>query len=221
MGPPEGVAGGSGGSSPRASTAQLGRRHREDLVDGRVELPDAGEAGREGDLGQRQRGRLDQDARRLRPLRAGDGERARAQFGRDQAAHLALLVAEPAGQALHAVPVDHAVGDQPHRAAHHVGPDVPLGRAGGGVRAAPLAGPEARLLGRRRAAVEPHVLAFRRDRRAGRAAVNAGRGHRYEEHAVEAGILADRRLVAPLVIQRRHAGDGLGHISHNASSRGP
>ena len=145
--------------------------------------------GREGDLGQRQCGRLDQDARRLRPLRAGDGERARAEFGADQAAHLALLVAEPAGQALNAVPVDHAIGDQPHRAAHHVGPDVPLGRARGGVRAAPLAGPEACLLGRRRAAVEPHVLAFRRDRRAGRAAVDARGGHRDEEHAVKAGSL--------------------------------
>ena len=139
-------------------------------------------------------------------------------------AHLALLVAEPPGQALDAVPVDYPVRDQPHRPAHHVGPDVPLGRAGGGVRAAPLAGPEARLLGRRRAAVEPHVRPLRRDRRAGRPAVDAGRGHRDEEHPVEAGILADRGLVAPLVVERGHAACDravLAHAFHNASPRRP
>ena len=60
-----------------------------------------------------------------------------------------LGVAEPGGQPGHAVPVDHAVGDQPHRAADHVGADVPLRRAGRGVRPAAQAGPEARRAGRR------------------------------------------------------------------------
>src|SRR6185312_4825703 len=99
-----------------------------------------------------------------------------------------------------------------------------LGRARGGVRAAPLAGPEARLLGRRRAAVEPHVRPLRRDRRAGRSAVDAGRGHRDEEHPVEAGILADRRLVAPLVVERGHAACDravLAHAFYNASPHRP
>src|SRR2546423_1265693 len=40
--------------------------------------------------------------------------------------------------------------------------------------------------------------------RAGWPAVDAGRGHPDEEHAVEPGILAARRLVAPLVVKRRH-----------------
>ena len=51
-------------------------------------------------------------------------------------------VPEPARQPGYPVPVHHAIGDEPHRAAHHVGPVVPLGRTGGGVRAAAQAGPE-------------------------------------------------------------------------------
>jgi len=191
-------------------------------VHGRVELPDAGESGREGDLRQRQRGRLGENAGRLGPLGPGDGERAGAEFGGDQAAHLPLLVAEAIGQPFDAMPVDDAVGDEPHGASHHVGPDVPFRRAGGGVRAAPFAGAETALLGRGGAAVEPHVLTFRRDRRAGRAAVDAGRGHGGEEHAVEAGVLADRRLIALFVVEGRHPkspGYVLRHVIYHASPR--
>src|SRR6185437_11438464 len=76
----------------------------------------------------------------------------------------------------------------------------------------------------RRAAVEPHVRPLRRDRRAGRPTVDAGRGHRDEEHPVEAGILADRGLVAPLVVERGHAACDravLAHAFYNASPHRP
>ena len=202
-----------------ARLAQLSRRHREHLEDRRVELPDAGEAGRERDLRQRQRGRLGQHPGRLGALRAGDGQRPGAQFGGDQPAHLALLVAEPAGQSFHAVPVHHAVGDEPHRAPHHVGPDVPFRRPGGGVRAAPLARAIPGLLGRGGGTVVPHVLALGSDRRARRAAVDARRAHRDEEDPVEAGVLADRRLVLLLVIEPGRLGQVPTHASHNARPR--
>src|SRR5437762_469824 len=74
------------------------------------------------------------------------------------------------------------------------------------------------------AAVEPHVRPLRRDRRAGRAAVDAGRGHPDEEHAVEAGILAGGSLVTPLVVEGGHTACDravLAHVFHNASPRGP
>ncbi len=48
------------------------------------------------------------------------------ELGGDQAAYLPLLVAEAGGQSLDAAAVDDAVGDEPHRAPHHVGPDVPF-----------------------------------------------------------------------------------------------
>ena len=67
-----------------------------------------------------------------------------------QPLELARAVAQPGGQAGHAVAVDDAVGDQPHGPAHHVAADVPLRRAGRGVGPAPLAGPEPGPLGRRR-----------------------------------------------------------------------
>src|SRR5207302_7129929 len=57
-----------------------------------------------------------------------------------------------------------------------------------------------------------------------RAAVDAGRGDRDEEHAVEARILADRGLVAPLVVECGHSACDravLAHAFHNASPRGP
>ena len=65
----------------------------------------------------------------------------------EQPGQVAGRVAEPAGQPVDAVAVDHAVGDQPHRPAGHVRRDVPVGPAGGGVGQAALAGPEAGGLG--------------------------------------------------------------------------
>ena len=114
----------------RPSAAQLGRRRREHLADRLVELADAREAGRERDLGERQRGRLDQQAGGLRALRAGERERPGAELGDELAVQVALAVAEPRGEPSHALAVDAAVADQPHRAADHVGAQVPLRRAG-------------------------------------------------------------------------------------------
>ena len=48
----------------------MGRTRREDLANGVVELANALEPTRERDLGDRQHGGLDQDARRLRTLRS-------------------------------------------------------------------------------------------------------------------------------------------------------
>ena len=61
---------------PRRRARRSSRRRRvEDLPDRVVELPDAREAGGERDLGERQRRRLEQHPRGLRPLRAGERER--------------------------------------------------------------------------------------------------------------------------------------------------
>jgi hypothetical protein len=111
----------------RRPRPQPARRVCERLAHGVVALAHAGEAGGEGHVGDKEIGRLEQDARRLAALRPGEGERASAHLGRDEAVQLARAVAETAGQSFDALAVDDAVTDQPHGAGDDVGPDVPLG----------------------------------------------------------------------------------------------
>jgi len=128
-----------------------------------VELncPDAGETGRERDLGQRQRGRLGQDAGRLSPLRPG---------------HMASGPA-PSSAVTSAVPVAaRSQGGRPgprrragrrcrRRSAASPGPprrpgcSIPASR-GRRPGASRLQDPKSRPPGRGCAAIEPHVLRF-------------------------------------------------------------
>ncbi len=108
-------------------------------------------------------------------------------------------------QSRHALAIDHAVADQAQCAADEVAADVPLGRAGRGVRTAPLARAVAGPLGRRGAGVEADVAGLGRDRRAGRPAVDAGGAHRGEEPAVEAAVAALHRAVANIELGKDHA----------------
>ncbi len=108
-----------GGRVPAARTlAQLSRGEGEDLAHRVVERPDAGEARREGDIAHRQRAGLDQEPGGLGPLRPGHGERASSQLGEQLALDLADAVAEPGGEAGHAIAIDDPVGDQSHRPGH-------------------------------------------------------------------------------------------------------
>jgi hypothetical protein len=151
-------------------------------------LPDTPEAGGQRDVSDRQRRPLEEHSRRLRALRARQGKRTRADHGHERAMYMALGVAQLLRQAADAVAVDHAVGDQAHRATDQVGAGVPLGRPGRRVRAAALARAEAGLLSRRGRVEEADVRALRGARRAARTAVVAGRGHGDEDPAVEAGV---------------------------------
>ncbi len=81
------------------AAAQVGWSECEHGTDGVVELSDAREPGGDRDLGHRQRGRLDQDARGLGALGASQRERARAQFGGKQPLELAFAIAEPSCEA--------------------------------------------------------------------------------------------------------------------------
>src|ERR1700722_16587070 len=107
-----------GATRPRAGgpLAQLRWRGVEDLQHRRVELADAGEAGRERDVAHRQAGRLGERPGGLRALRAAERQRAGPELDRQEAADLPLLVAEAAGEPGDALAVDHSVRDEPHRA---------------------------------------------------------------------------------------------------------
>ena len=163
---------------------------------GVVALAHAGEARGEGHVSDREVGCLEQDAGRLAALGPGQRQWPRADLGGDEPVQLAGAVAEAVGQALDALTVDDTVADEAHGPSDGVGPDVPFGRARRGVGPAAEAGAEPGLLGGRRSGVEAHVLPLGRARRAARAAVDPGGGDGAEELAVEAGVLALRRLVA-------------------------
>ena len=88
------VAAPAAGRAGRA--AAVGRRGV-DLADGVVELPHAGEAGGEGDVGVGQVGRLDQHPGGLRAPGPGQGERPGAELGGEDPRQVARRVADPRG----------------------------------------------------------------------------------------------------------------------------
>ena len=195
------ASGSCGAALTLAPRAQRARRLGEDLADRGIELADALKAGRERDAADRHVGGLEQDARRLRALGAGEREGAHADAPDQLSVDVALGVAKPASQAADALPIDDAVGDQSHRPADEVGTTVPLGRAGAGVRPTALAGPEPGCLSRGGGRVEADVLAFRSARRAARAAVDPGGADTAEEPAVEARVTGGGRLPTTLGVE--------------------
>ncbi len=190
QGHPGGGGAGAGPAPAGRGGAQSGGRGGVHGADGVVELPDAGETGGPGHLRDRQAGGLEQHARGVGALGAGQGGRSGAQLRAELPVH-------PAG----AFAVDDAVGDEPHGAAHGVGPYVPLGGAGHGVGAAAPTGAEARALGRGGGREEAHVGAFRGDGGAAGPAVDAGGLDGEEEHAVEPRVPAAHRLVPAVLVR--------------------
>ena len=191
-----------------ASAAQLGRRRGVDLADRLVELTHAAEPGREGDVGRTEVGGLEQHPRGLGALGPRQRERAGAELLGEEPREVTGRVPDVAGEAVDALAVDHAVTDQPHRAAGGVGGDVPVGAARGGVGEAPLAGAEAGRLGGRGGRVERDVVERRGAGGARRPAVDAGGADGGVEDTVEPAVAALHRAVAGLevLVHRRVVG---------------
>ena len=197
---------GAGGPAPLRPPPDLCGRHGKDGAHGVVELPQAGKAGREGDVVEGHLGGLDQQAGGLGALGPRQIERSSAELIEQHSPQVARAVSEPPGEAFDAFAVDDAVGDQAHGAPGGVGAQVPLRRAGHRVGAAAQAGAKAGALGGRRRGEEAHVFALRRARGAARPAVDAGRRDAHEEPAVEARVVALHGAVAGVGIGQ-HDGD--------------
>ena len=191
---------GGGLDAGRGPSAEVGRSPGEDRADRLVELPDAREAGTQGDLCDREVGRLEENAGSLGALGPGEREGAGPDLGHQDAVELTLGVAEPAGETGDPVAVDCAVEDQADRPGGDVRPTEPFGRSGRGVRPAPQARPEPGLLGGGGREVEADVLGLGSLRRAARPAVDAGRRDGGEEPPVEAGVPATDRPVTVVEI---------------------
>ena len=201
---PRAVGAGLATSRGRAAQlrAQRGRRHAVGLHERRVELADAGEPARERDLGDRHRGLREQSLRGLHPHAPGQCERPGAKLGHQQAAQVPLGDREPVCQPVHPVLVHVPVRDQADRAPGQVGPDVPLRRAGAGLRAAAAARTEPGRLGRARVRVEPHVAPGRGAGRAHRPAVDSRARHGREETPVKPRVAGEHRAVAGIEVER-------------------
>ena len=133
------------------------------------------------------------------------------ELGGEEPREVTRRVAEAAREARHALTFDDAVGDQTHRPAGHVAPQVPLRRARRGLGEAALARAESRLVRRRRRGVEGHVRLLRRARRAARAAIDARGPHGGDELPVEATIAGPDDAI-PLV--EGHHGDARRRPAH-------
>src|SRR5215207_940240 len=77
----------------------------------------------------------------------GERDRTGTHLGHEHPVQVPLCVAQPAREPLDTLPVDDAVGDEPHRPADEVGAPVPLRGSRRGVGAAALAGAEPARLG--------------------------------------------------------------------------
>ena len=111
-----GGRGGAGLPAPPRPPPHLGRRQGEHRPHGVVELTQAGEAGREGDVVERYGGRFDQQSRRLGALGSRKVEGSRAELLREQPAQVARAVGESPREAVDAFAVDDAIGDEAHGA---------------------------------------------------------------------------------------------------------
>ena len=163
----------------------------------------------------------------MRPLGAGEREPAGADLREQAPMDLALGVAQVAGQARDALSLNDTVGDEAHRPADQVAPDVPLGRAGRGAGYAPLARPEPFGLRGGRGRVEADVLPPRGDRGAARAAVDTRGRDRHVERPVEPLVPAGDRPVAMLEVHARKDGSlwpatlaGIGRDDQRSARRG-
>ena len=212
------------GERRRRRAAQLRGREAELAAHDVVELADAREAGRERDVGERQRRLLDQQPRGLRATAHREVQRPGADLGDERAVQVALADVQRAREAGDPAVVDRAVGDEPQRARREVAAVVPVPRAGRRVGTAATAGPEAGADRRRGRGEEADVRRLRRLRRAHRTAVDPGARDAEPDPAVEAPVTRRQGGVGRVDVEARRCRDGparLGRRRHAEQSASP
>ena len=169
----------SGSDGGAASRRRRDGRHPIARLEQRVEAPQALEAARQRDVGDRQRGVGQQALGEQQPLRLRVLDRRDAELGEEDAPQMTARDADARGEMLRCPPSSQrAVLDQVDRACASRAPASTLALPGRELGTAAQARPIAVDLGRRRAGKEAAVLALRRAHRAHRAAVDARRAKR-------------------------------------------
>src|SRR5438067_4559111 len=123
---------------------------------------------------------------------------------REEPAQLPFADPETAGEGGDVAVVERPVFDEAERARDGRGGSHPARRAGGRLRTATQAGPEARRLGRGCATEEDDVLAQGGPRRADGPAIDPGGPDPDEEAAVEPGVAGSQSAVADVFVEQRH-----------------
>lgn len=181
-----------------------------------VESPNACEAGRECDLGERQDGFVDQPLCPLHSPRCGHFARACAQMLCEQAAKMPRADAQafsqrPDAAAVQSALVDHAQGAPDRRRG------ATPGRASGRrLGPASQARAEACTFGSGGRREEDHIGRLCGPHRADRPTINSGRFHAAEEEAVESAITGQTRAIAYFRIddERRDFSHGRGNFAY-------
>src|SRR6185437_2839756 len=193
------------GRRARRPSPQRAGRAAEELAEGLVEAADAAEAGGQRHLAKRHARLVDELFGEEHAPRLRHRHRRGAQMLVEQAPELAPADAEPLGQRLDAgVGVERAVGHERQRARHRVRAAAPEGEVGRGLRPAAQAGPEPRLLRRRRRGEEAAIGEFGRAGGADRPAIDPGRGHADEKPAVETRVARGECAVTGLMVEYVH-----------------
>jgi hypothetical protein len=183
------------GRRGRSEPAQFPRRTAVRAAEHVVEASDAAKPRRERDVGDGQRGLVEQPLREVQPPRLRDGDRRRAHVRDEQAIEMPRADAHARGERFHGLTVQASIVDEPQRAADERGRAEPRGRPRRRFRAAAQARAVAGLGGGRRGRVVADVRALRAAHRADRAAVDAGRRDGDEEASVESRVAADARPI--------------------------
>ena len=134
--------------APAPAGAQLGGRGAEDLLAGPVELAQAAEPARPGDVGDREIGVVEEPPGEVRAVAASQTVGRGADVLGEQPPQVTGRDAEPPGEVVLGAAVERALADQVHRPAHQLG--AGHRRGGAAIRPAAQACPEPGRLRRRR-----------------------------------------------------------------------
>ena len=153
-----------------------------------------------GHLGHRQARLLDELLGQQHAPCLRHRHRRGAQVLFEKPAQLPFAHAQPSSQRVYVAHIHRPGLDHGQRPRNRVGRPPPSPQVGRSLRPASQAGPEPRLLRRRRRAVEGHVLALGRPRRADWPTVDPGRLDPAEHTAIEPRIAGEEGAVAGVVI---------------------
>ncbi len=177
----------------------------------RMETTDAAEAGGEGDVGEGERGFVNEAFGELHAEGLRDADGRRAEVFDEEAAEMTSGDAEAVGEGFDAAGIEGPGFDEAEAAGDGLGGAEPGRGAGSGLRAAAEAGTEAGFFGGIGGGEVDDVRFLRRGRGADGPAVDAGGGDGDEDLAVEAGVAGAADLLAKERIER--------HLPHDKGFR--
>jgi hypothetical protein len=164
-----------------AGTPDLRWRSPINLIEHRIESPQATEACAHGDLRHREIGLVQKPLRPLHACRLGDLNRACTEVHLEEPGQMSRTDPETIGQSLDTAVIKCTVRDEPERTFDSGACSLPCRRERSSLRPAPQTRSETRKFGRRRRRIEHYVGRLGRAHRTDRAAVDTCRANARKE----------------------------------------